>query len=608
MARSVGAIILFALAYSAFGTSEEATADSIVPEYTEAAPPTLATELGQSTTAMSLKEHQIDHFLKLIEANETPETLAAFIQSKQAAKEASGSALELLEVGKKPKKKKKTASSAPEFCWRDSYGRGVGGIPFICPEGTEKIGLLCYKTCPAGYYRWGFDCHQYCPDSSDWRDDGLYCRKYEYGRGAGYTYFGTCVADHGQKYSAGSGKQLREVCQQHSDCNTQYCGWIYTSKNDYYLGCCTEAYLIDSYQYCYNLRVGDVCHKNKSCLSRSCNGWDYGKNAYVCDGQDPEDTIYNHLDSNGDRVGKVSGLGCEQNGAMFYPKCREGYSNFGCCICRPPVPDCRALGYNGNLDLSCYKYIIIGQIVPADCAPGEEYDAGLCYYSCETYWNKYYTGQYVRDNNQKDWGLYTQKYDGVGPVCWINFGDYGWKSCGMGALPNTDSCTDIVLGQIGAVGSLIATIATGGAAGAVLKGVKASVKTVKAFKKMVSAVKKVGNGIKTTVKKYKKVKKKVKSVTKKVQKVYDEVSGKETGEKEVEVEKETEEEVEVEDGEVDLEEVAADPDATEEDYARYAAEMASNFDPTGISDVVAAFTYPKCSKYFADGDANDEWE
>jgi len=220
----------------------------------------------------------------------------------------------------------------------------------------------------------------------------------------------------------------------------------------------------------------------------------------------------------------------------------------------------------------------------------------------------YYTGKYVRDNKKQDYGLYKQQYDGVGPVCWINFEDYGWVSCGMGALPNTDSCTDIIMGQIGAVGSLIATIATGGVGGAVLKGVKATAKTVKAFKDMAKAVKKIGKGIKTVVKKYKKVKKKVKSVTKKVQKVYDEVTGKETGQKEILEVKETEEEVEVEDGEADIDVVANDPNATEEDYVRYAAEMASNFDPTGISDVVAAFTYPKCSKYFADGDAKNEWE
>jgi hypothetical protein len=35
-----------------------------------------------------------------------------------------------------------------------------------------------------------------------------------------------------------------------------------------------------------------------------------------------------------------------------------------------------------------------------------------------------------------------------------------------------------------------------------------------------------------------------------------------------------------------------------EDMARIAAEIASIADPTGAASVVAAYTYPKCSKYF----------
>jgi len=74
-----------------------------------------------------------------------------------------------------------------EFCWRDSYGRGVGTIPSTC--GTlEKIGLLCYPPCPAGYSRNGFDCHQNCPVDSGWDDQGLFCRLAEYGRGGGYPW------------------------------------------------------------------------------------------------------------------------------------------------------------------------------------------------------------------------------------------------------------------------------------------------------------------------------------------------------------------------------------------------------------------------------------
>ena len=74
-------------------------------------------------------------------------------------------------------------ASPSEFCWRDSYGRGVGTIPADCPQGREKIGLLCYPICPSGMSRFGFDCHSNCPQ--DFRNDGLFCRKAEYGRGGG---------------------------------------------------------------------------------------------------------------------------------------------------------------------------------------------------------------------------------------------------------------------------------------------------------------------------------------------------------------------------------------------------------------------------------------
>jgi len=41
----------------------------------------------------------------------------------------------------------------------------------------------------------------------------------------------------------------------------------------------------------------------------------------------------------------------------------------------------------------------------------------------------------------------------------------------------------------------------------------------------------------------------------------------------------------------------ANPDnITPEDMVRVAAQIAALIDPTGVSDVVAGYTYPKCSK------------
>ena len=50
----------------------------------------------------------------------------------------------------------------------------------------------------SGYKRFGLDCHQICPQ--DFRDDGLLCRKTEYGRGSGYPWrFGDRLNDNGMR-------------------------------------------------------------------------------------------------------------------------------------------------------------------------------------------------------------------------------------------------------------------------------------------------------------------------------------------------------------------------------------------------------------------------
>ena len=168
-----------------------------------------------------------------------------------------------------------------EFCWKDSFGRGVGTIPTVCSNGRVKIGLLCYSPCPSGTTRFGFDCHSVCP--SNFRDDGLFCRLAEYGRGTGYAY-------HWDDWFSNSG------------------------------------------------------------MFRRCEADNGAGN-------------------------------CEQWGGFVYPKCKTGYYNVACCICRPGLPDCSALGLGGSFDLSCAKRVIIGDPVPMDCPSGKEKDAGLCYNS-----------------------------------------------------------------------------------------------------------------------------------------------------------------------------------------------------------------------------------
>jgi hypothetical protein len=101
-------------------------------------------------------------------------------------------------------------------------------------------------------------------------------------------------------------------------------------------------------------------------------------------------------------VKKAKGKGnCEKLGAVVYPKCKSGYENFGCCICRPKSFKCSDYGLKGSLklDISCGKTVIIGDPKPMDCAEGLQKQAGLRYKQC-------------RDG-----------YNGIGPVCWNKIPD-----------------------------------------------------------------------------------------------------------------------------------------------------------------------------------------
>jgi len=86
---------------------------------------------------------------------------------------------------------KELSRTSQPYCWRDSYGRGVGVPVSACPEGQEKDAGLCYRTCEAigkeGWKGVGPVCWQRCP--TGFRDDGAYCFKPgSYGRGVGFPW------------------------------------------------------------------------------------------------------------------------------------------------------------------------------------------------------------------------------------------------------------------------------------------------------------------------------------------------------------------------------------------------------------------------------------
>ena len=252
------------------------------------------------------------------------------------------------------------------------------------------------------------------------------------------------------------------------------------------------------------------------------------------------------LNDNGmrNRCEKDHGKGnCEKSGLIFYPKCKPGYSAIGCCICRPAVPNCAALNLNSGIDLSCGKKIIIGDPVTGVCGSGQEKDVGLCYKSCNT------------------------GFDGVGPVCWGQ-PPSGWVQCGMGAAKDSKTCASIVFGQVASVGQLALTVASLGSSTSLNAGMKAPQNASKLAKlrQEFSAMKVAFDNLKKT------------NTT--VKNTVTALDAANKGRK----------------GYVAMD--TASSIVTEEDMARLAAQIAAILDPSGAAATVAAYTYPKCSKYF----------
>lgn len=135
---------------------------------------------------------------------------------------------------------------------------------------------------------------------------------------------------------------------------------------------------------------------------------------------------------------------CENLGAIVYPKCKPGFYASGCCICKPSPPKCQALGMNGGIDLSCAKYVKIGNPTPTSCAEGLENNAGLCYPPCKA------------------------RFYGVGPVCWSNV-PKGWIECGMGAAIDRSTCSKMIFDPVVSVAELALNIATFGSSNTATK-------------------------------------------------------------------------------------------------------------------------------------------
>jgi hypothetical protein len=231
---------------------------------------------------------------------------------------------------------------------------------------------------------------------------------------------------------------------------------------------------------------------------------------------------------------------CEMWGAIAYPKCKAGYYNAGCCICRPNAFSCSAYGmFAGQLDLSCPKGIIIGDPVAMKCAANLDQNGYLCYPQCKL------------------------NYKGVGPVCWGQ-PPKNWIECAMGAANSVTSCALVTGNQVYSVFNMafsLATLGAGGEATAVAKDAA------------------LAPGIVTTLKESFA---KLKDLYNKNQKVVDFFKKAGTVASTASTAR-------------DIVNLFLVPDPTPADIIRVTAEMVALFDPTGIAGTVAAFSYPVCT-------------
>ncbi|MGH7868503.1 MAG: hypothetical protein ACREP9_12980, partial [Candidatus Dormibacteraceae bacterium] len=243
---------------------------------------------------------------------------------------------------------------------------------------------------------------------------------------------------------------------------------------------------------------------------------------------------------------------CEKWGAVIYPKCNEGYSNFGCCICRPAIPNCQRLGLRkeGQVDLSCAKEVKIASSPKlGNCEPGQERDAGLCYQNCRA------------------------GYYGVGPVCWKK-NPWGWVDCGMGAAKDDETCASITINQISSVGQLAMSVATLG--------------TSMVATKAATATKSTGTFAQ-------------------LKQQYDNLvaayeAAKRSSTPALQTALQTAENAYSKGSTVLQINTAANTALnifTEADIARLAAQIAQIVDPSGVAGTIAGFTHEKCSKYFS---------
>jgi hypothetical protein len=219
--------------------------------------------------------------------------------------------------------------------------------------------------------------------------------------------------------------------------------------------------------------------------------------------------------------------------------CLAGYTNAGafCALNTPSVP----AGFTGTgLDPMKNTYGRGAGTIPKGCSSNNQMDAGLCYQTCRA------------------------GYNGVGPVCW-NEPPKGWVTCGMGAAKDQVTCASTVFSQVSSVGQTAMFIASFGSSTALTEGMSAS--------KDASTLAKLQQEYKALMVQWELAQKN--SVA--IQNAKTALDTANKGRK----------------GYMALD--AASTAVTPEDMVRVAAQILAILEPSGAANIVASYTYSKCS-------------
>jgi len=229
--------------------------------------------------------------------------------------------------------------------------------------------------------------------------------------------------------------------------------------------------------------------------------------------------------------------------------CPAGYSLIGDTgFCKPSCP----AGYSYTLE-SCHRPVSTLGYESSGCKANEEKIFSLFHSRCVPK-----TGS-CNANEEEDFGLCYPKcqpgYTGVGPVCW---GDVpsDWVDCGMGAASSDTECALAVTDQVMSVGEVAFNIATAGSGSAASQNFDT-----------------VTDGVRTAAKNNGKFKKALETSIEVYGKAADSYSLYEI---------------------FTRDDIPMEP----EDKVRANLELISLFDPSGVTGLVAAYTYPTCSAYF----------